>query len=95
MPKKDRGVLDWMPDEDEWAAWLKKYGAKNFLIAFLEIAQDAESFCVYCRQKIYLDIIEGGGTPDWRTEDGDYGCEASPDANEEMSGSHMARKLKS
>lgn len=38
-------------------------------------------------------IAEGGGIPDWRTADGDYGCDNSPDTSEDGTGGHMPRKL--
>ena len=66
--------------------WLKTYGAKKFLDAFLQNAQDAEGRCIYCNLPIYLDIIEGCGIPDWQTLDGDYGCEAGV-------GSHLPNRL--
>lgn len=40
----------------------------------------------------YLDIVEGGGVPDWRTDDGDYGCGDSPETNDEGTGGHYPRK---
>jgi hypothetical protein len=77
----------------QWVQWLAGYGAARFYADFLRIAQDAESQCVLCRSLIYLDIAEGGGIPDWRTADGDYGCLESPDTSEEGTGSHVPRKL--
>lgn len=97
MAGRKRGVLDWYPDEFEsqeaWVKWLKGYSPKAFLKVFLDVAQDAEGTCVNCYEKIYLDIIEGGGVPDWRTSDGDYGCARSPDSTHEEQGSHTPRKL--
>jgi hypothetical protein len=60
-------TLDKATDEarDQWIAWLQGYGAGNFYDAFVAFAQDAESTCVHCGQPIYLDIVEGGGVPDW------------------------------
>ena len=58
----------------EWVAWLEQYGPARFYDAFLRIAQDAKSTCTRCGQAVFLDIREGGGITDWRTEDGDYGC---------------------
>lgn len=76
-----------------WVAWLAEYGADRFFDAFLRTAQDAEGRCVHCHAPIFLDIVEGGGVPDWRTTDGDYGCDASPDTNSEGAGSHNPTKL--
>jgi hypothetical protein len=79
-------------DKAAWVAWLQTYGADKFYAAFMANAQDAESRCVYCREPIYLDIREGGGVPDWRTDDGDYGCVESPDTCDEGTGSHTPRR---
>ena len=79
-------------DEKAWVKWLAKYGPLDFYKAFVRIAQDAESTCVHCGEKVYLDIVEGGGVPDWRTVDGDYGCGSSPDTTDEGTGSHQPRK---
>lgn len=78
----------------EWSAWLSGYGAKRFFNLFQRVAADAESICVQCRRLIYLDMAEGGGGPDWRTSDGDYGCGDSPDTGEDGTGSHVPRKLR-
>lgn len=75
-----------------WVKWLKSYGADKFFDAFVRTAQYAESRCVNCEQEIYLDIVEGGGAPDWRTAEGDYGCEDSPDTDDEGVGSHVPVK---
>ena len=64
---------------ENWVRWLKTFGVGRFYDAFVQNAQDARGTCKNCRQSIYLDITEGGGVPDWRTKDGDYGCEQSPD----------------
>lgn len=78
-----------------WAKWLRGYGAEAFFDAFLESAQGARSTCVYCHQPIYLDIVEGGGVPDWGSGIGggidglDYGCSDSPDTNDDGTGGHM------
>lgn len=77
---------------ESWAAWLLSYGADKFFDSFLKTAQGAESQCVNCHQPIYLDIVVGGGVPDWGTEDGDFGCGRSPDTNDEGTGSHVPRK---
>ena len=78
---------------DSWASWLNGYGAKKFYQHFIGSSQNAESECVQCGRKIYLDIAEGGGVPDWCTQDGDYGCFESPDTNEDGTGGHVAKKL--
>lgn len=72
----------------DWITWLNGYGAGAFYDAFMRTAQDAKSECSQCGEAIYLDIREGGGVPDWRTSDGDYGCWASPDTGEDGTGSH-------
>lgn len=77
----------------DWPAWLLKYGAAEFFDAFMRNAQGAEGRCVHCDQRIYLDIAEGGGVPDWRTADGDYGCSESPDTCEDGCGSHIPRRI--
>jgi hypothetical protein len=87
-------------EKASWVAWLKDYGGDKFFDAFIRTAQYAESVCVNCGQKIYLDIVEGGGVPDWGSafkegERGlDYGCHESPDTNAEGTGGHEARKLR-
>lgn len=84
----------------EWVAWLRGYGAAQFFDAFVRTAQYAESECVYCGQKIYLDIVEGGGVPDWGSAFGDrsagldYGCPDSPDTTDEETGGHEPKKLR-
>ena len=70
-----------------WIKWLESMGADYFYDAFLRTAQGAASRCVQCGQRITLDIVEGGGVPDW-SADGDYGCDASPDANDDGCGGH-------
>lgn len=75
-----------------WVSWLRSFGAGRFFDAFVAVAQGAEGTCINCRQPIYLDIVEGGGAPDWKTIDGDYGCERSPDTTEEATGGHEPRK---
>lgn len=81
----------------EWIRWLESYGAGNFYDAFVRNAQGAASRCLNCGAQVFLDIVEGGGIPDWRTEDGDYGCEYSPDTVREGpdagTGSHFPGKL--
>lgn len=80
-------------EKREWVKWLESYGLDKFFDAFLANTQGAQSTCIHCREKIYLDIVEGGGVPDWKTEDGDYGCADSPETSEQGTGSHMPRKL--
>lgn len=79
--------------KQEWVKWLEEYGADKFYDAFVLTAQDAESECVQCGEPIFLDIVEGGGAPDWRTEGGDYGCSDSPDTNEDGQGGHEPKRL--
>lgn len=76
----------------DWIRWLEGYGAGAFYDSMLDSIQGAEGRCLHCGQPIYLDIVEGGGIPDWRTKDGDYGCVESPDTNDEGTGGHDARK---
>lgn len=80
-------------DAVSWGKWLNKYGAVKFYEAFMHSAQGARGICVNCRYPIYLDIREGGGVPDWRTASGDYGCDASPETNEDGCGGHTPEKL--
>lgn len=81
-------------DKQEWVAWLQSYGLDKFFDAFISTAQGAESECIHCGQKIYLDIVEGGGVPDWGSSFGslsnglDYGCPDSPDTGDEGTGGH-------
>lgn len=82
----------------EWVRWLKSYGPGQLFDAILQNTQGAESQCIHCGQKIYLDIVEGGGVPDWGSAipgvDGlDYGCPNSPDSDDEGTGGHMPRRL--
>ena len=78
---------------DGWVAWLKWYGIRKFMNAFIRNAQGAESRCIHCHEPIYLDCLEGGGVPDWKTEGGDYGCERSPETNSEGCGGHFPKRL--
>jgi hypothetical protein len=48
---------------------------------------------MYCKQSVYLDIAEGGGVPDWRTDGGDYGCVDSPDSTDDGTGGHFPIRL--
>jgi hypothetical protein len=76
-----------------WLKWLKTYGTDKFLDAFLYNVENAESTCQYCGETIYVDILIGGGVPDWCTEGGDFGCENSPETTaDEGCGGHMPRK---
>lgn len=79
----------------EWVKWFEKYGAARFLDSFLENVEGAKSVCKHCGQDIYVDVLIGGGVPDWSTERGDFGCVNSPDTNEEGTGGHMPVKRKS
>ena len=80
-------------DRRSWVVWLDSYSAAKFYDAFMQTAQDAESTCTQCGARIYLDIREGGGVPDWRGRSGDYGCISSPDTTDDGTGSHRPRKL--
>lgn len=87
----------------EWVAWLRTYGAAQLFDAIIESCQGAESKCVHCGEKIYFDIVEGGGVPDWGsaitgiTGKGgaglDYGCPDSPYTDSEGTGPHEPKKL--
>ena len=79
----------------EWVEWLRHYGLRKFCEAFVRDAQGAQSTCIHCKEIIYLDILEGGGICDWKTEDGDYGCSYSPDTNADGTGGHTPFKLRS
>lgn len=84
-----------MSKKKQWVKWLKSYGPDRFFDAFMHNVEGAQSVCSQCRQRIYVDISEGGGIADWSTEDGDFGCNKSPDTNDEGVGSHMpVRKLR-
>lgn len=77
-------------DKEAWVKWLQAYGLRRFLDSFMRTAHGAISHCVYCLEPIHLDLLEGGGVADWKTESGDYGCVKSPQTNEEGTGSHKA-----
>ena len=79
-------------EKPKWVKWLQKYGIENFYDAFVRVAQDAQSRCTQCGEYIYLDIVEGGGVPDWRTNDGDYGCVNSPETCEDGTGGHEPQR---
>lgn len=74
--------------KQSWVSWLTNYGLMKFLNAFLSNVEGAESTCRHCHQKIYVDVMVGGGVPDWSTKDGDFGCHESPDTNDEGCGGH-------
>lgn len=76
-----------IPAASQWAQWLESYGAGRFVAAFLEQCQGVEANCKHCGEKIYLDILDGGGVPDWGV-DGDFGCPDSPWTNDEGTGGH-------
>jgi len=76
----------------QWRDWIRKVGPSYFYRAFVEIAQGAEGRCTQCKERIYLDVVEGGGVPDWHTANGDYGCPASPDTSADGTGSHQVHK---
>jgi hypothetical protein len=80
-------------DRAEWVAWLESYGIGKFFDAFVSNTQGARGTCAHCGESIYLDIVEGGGVSDWKTEDGDYGCGDSPDTGSEGTGSHTPERL--
>jgi hypothetical protein len=87
--------LEMQQTKSAWVSWLATYGADKFFDAFMANAQNALSTCVHCGEEIYLDIAEGGGVPDWSSNDelgGDYGCLHSPDTTEEGTGGHFPRR---
>lgn len=58
--------------------------------------------CLWCGQHVVVGREEAGATnpndPAWKTEDGDFGCDHSPEAGQEGCGSHarpfdLARKI--
>ena len=75
-------------EKQSWVKWLEGYGAINFLEAFLLNVEGAKSTCRHCGEKIYVDVMIGGGVADWSTEDGDFGCPDSPDTNDDGTGGH-------
>ena len=97
MPRKpyiQKAARQSKKNKHAWLAWFFSYGAKQFLNSFLSNVENAESTCIYCKEKIYVDILIGGGVPDWSTEGGDFGCDRSPDTDSESSGAHMPVKRK-
>ena len=51
--------------------------------------------CHWCEQLLVDGKMASGYTgpgPDWCTEDGDYGCDASPETSEEGVGSHATEE---
>lgn len=79
-------------EKQSWVEWLTNFGLMKFLNAFLRNVEGAESTCRHCGEKIYVDVMVGGGVPDWSTRDGDFGCPKSPNTNEEGCGGHEPRK---
>ena len=77
-----------------WVKWLNTYGTDKFLDSFLRTVEHAQSTCQYCKQHIYVDVLIGGGVPDWSTLDGDFGCFYSPDTTTKGTGGHMPIKRK-
>lgn len=78
--------------KQQWLEWLDEHGAEDFLDAFLRDVEGAESTCIHCGEKIYVDVMIGGGVADWSTHDGDFGCPNSPETNDEGTGGHTPRK---
>ena len=81
-------------EKQSWVDWLNGYGLRQFLDSFLYTVEGAESTCCQCGEKIYVDVMIGGGCPDWSTKDGDFGCPLSPDTNDEGTGGHAPIKRK-
>ena len=79
-------------ERQQWLQWLEHYGPAKFLDSFLNVVEGAESVCIHCGHKIYVDVLIGGGVPDWSTRDGDFGCDASPDTSENGCGGHIPRR---
>jgi hypothetical protein len=84
---------DWnKTDKRQWCDWLTRYlaaeGREGLFDALVRTIQGAQSTCTYCEQFITCDIVEGGGVPDWKTSDGDYGCDDSPETSGDGCGSH-------
>lgn len=78
-------------DKEAWAEWITGYGADKFLDDAIIRLHGAVSVCDYCERTITLDAgIGTGGVFDWH-DDGDYGCDDSPETTEEGCGSHRAR----
>lgn len=75
-----------------WLKWLETYTPAKFLDAFVNNVEGAESTCTRCHQYIYVDILIGGGVPGWSTEDGDFGCDGSPETTPEGRGSHKPKR---
>lgn len=78
----------------QWLDWLKNFGADKFLDFFLANTEGAQAVCKHCGGNIYLDLLIGGGCPDWSTADGDFGCAESPDTNSEGTGGHEPYRRK-
>lgn len=75
-----------------WVKWLESYGSDKFLDSFLKSVEGAESRCVYCGEPIYVDVLVGGGVPDWSTADGDFGCHKRSGTCGEYTGSHSPKR---
>ena len=75
-----------------WVKWLTTYTPEQFLESFLENVEGAVSTCQYCERQISVNVTIGGGVVDWGI-DGDFGCNASPDTDDEGTGGHMPVKV--
>lgn len=78
----------WSDEKKQWVKWVKSYDMGRFFDSFLATVEGAESTCRYCGQTIRVDITVGGGVPDW-SFDGDFGCDANPDSDDEGTGGHL------
>jgi len=79
-------------EKADWLKWLEQYGADKLFDSLMRSVQDVRSRCVHCDEPIYCGILEGGGVPDWKTGDGDYGCRFSPETGPDGTGGHCPRK---
>lgn len=50
--------------------------------------REVRGLCQHCRQAIYPVIVWTSGVIDWEI-DGDSGCDASPDTDEDGTGGHV------
>lgn len=75
-------------EKQQWVQWAEDYDKYDLFDALLHSIQGAKSECRNCHREIFCDIIEGGGVPDWKTSDGDYGCINSPYTNDQGTGGH-------
>ena len=61
----------------------------------LRVSPISRMFCnfidmsLHCNQVILFDIVEGGGVQEWKRIEGDYGCDSSPETDDEACGSHL------